>query len=106
MTAVRAPQASGLSEWMGKQMEPLRFVSPAAITLILSLVVAVFTECTSNVATTTLFLPILASMVSDLPGAGGPWATPAQEAVNPGLCPGSLEGRRPSTLRRPGAPRP
>ncbi|XP_077603009.1 Na(+)/citrate cotransporter [Crocuta crocuta] len=55
-------EASGLSEWMGKQMEPLRFVSPAAITLILSLVVAVFTECTSNVATTTLFLPILASM--------------------------------------------
>ncbi|PNI37153.1 SLC13A5 isoform 11, partial [Pan troglodytes] len=35
---------------------------PAAITLILSLLIAVFTECTSNVATTTLFLPIFASM--------------------------------------------
>ncbi|XP_062967893.1 Na(+)/citrate cotransporter isoform X2 [Cynocephalus volans] len=55
-------EASGLSEWMGKQMEPLHAVSPAAITLILSLLVAVFTECTSNVATTTLFLPIFASM--------------------------------------------
>ncbi|XP_008588171.1 PREDICTED: solute carrier family 13 member 5 isoform X4 [Galeopterus variegatus] len=56
-------EASGLSEWMGKQMEPLHAVSPAAITLILSLLVAVFTECTSNVATTTLFLPIFASMI-------------------------------------------
>ncbi|XP_007521227.1 Na(+)/citrate cotransporter [Erinaceus europaeus] len=55
-------EASGLSEWMGKQMEPLHTVPPAAITLILSLLVAVFTECTSNVATTTLFLPIFASM--------------------------------------------
>ncbi|XP_006863351.1 PREDICTED: solute carrier family 13 member 5 isoform X4 [Chrysochloris asiatica] len=56
-------EASGLSEWMGKQMEPLHAVPPAAITLILSLLVAVFTECTSNVATTTLFLPIFASMM-------------------------------------------
>ncbi|XP_075415307.1 Na(+)/citrate cotransporter isoform X2 [Tenrec ecaudatus] len=55
-------EASGLSEWMGKQMEPLHAVPPAAISLILSLLVAVFTECTSNVATTTLFLPIFASM--------------------------------------------
>ncbi|XP_048966035.1 Na(+)/citrate cotransporter isoform X2 [Canis lupus baileyi] len=55
-------EASGLSEWMGKQMEPLHSVPPAAITLILSLLVAAFTECTSNVATTTLFLPIFASM--------------------------------------------
>ncbi|XP_027622783.1 solute carrier family 13 member 5 isoform X2 [Tupaia chinensis] len=55
-------EASGLSEWMGKQMEPLHAVPPTAITLILSLLVAVFTECTSNVATTTLFLPIFASM--------------------------------------------
>ncbi|XP_045680151.1 solute carrier family 13 member 5 isoform X2 [Phyllostomus hastatus] len=55
-------EVSGLSEWMGKQMEPLHAVPPAAITLILSSVIAVCTECTSNVATTTLFLPIFASM--------------------------------------------
>ncbi|XP_054431832.1 Na(+)/citrate cotransporter [Pteronotus mesoamericanus] len=55
-------EASGLSSWMGKQMEPLNAVPPAAISLILSSIVATFTECTSNVATTTLFLPILASM--------------------------------------------
>ncbi|XP_036982629.2 Na(+)/citrate cotransporter [Artibeus jamaicensis] len=55
-------EVSGLSEWMGKQMEPLHAVPPAAITLILSSTTAVLTECTSNVATTTLFLPIFASM--------------------------------------------
>uniref|UniRef100_A0A8C5XCC3 Solute carrier family 13 member 5 n=1 Tax=Microcebus murinus TaxID=30608 RepID=A0A8C5XCC3_MICMU len=55
-------EASGLSDWIGKQMEPLQVVSPAAITILSSLLVAVFTECTSNVATTTLFLPIYASM--------------------------------------------
>ncbi|KAM8818262.1 Na(+)/citrate cotransporter isoform 2-T2 [Rhynchonycteris naso] len=55
-------EVSGLSEWVGKQMEPLHTVSPTTITLILSLLVAAFTECTSNVATTTLFLPIFASM--------------------------------------------
>ena len=64
-----ASQASGLSEWMGKQMEPLHTVSPTAITLIMSSLIAVLTECTSNVATTTLFLPIFASMVSN--SAGG-----------------------------------
>ncbi|XP_016056448.1 PREDICTED: solute carrier family 13 member 5 [Miniopterus natalensis] len=55
-------EASGLSEWMGKQMEPLHVLPPALITLILSTLIAIFTECTSNVATTTLFLPIFASM--------------------------------------------
>uniref|UniRef100_A0A8C6QL02 Solute carrier family 13 (sodium-dependent citrate transporter), member 5 n=1 Tax=Nannospalax galili TaxID=1026970 RepID=A0A8C6QL02_NANGA len=56
-------ETSGLSEWMAKQMEPLSSVSPAAISLILTCLVAAATECTSNVATTTLFLPIFASMM-------------------------------------------
>lgn len=86
---------------MGEQMEPLHSVPPAAITLILSLLVAVFTECTSNVATTTLFLPIFASMVSDPPGRG-PLAVMAQEAAKLGPCPGSLKGRSPNTLCGPG----
>nr|KAF6417142.1 solute carrier family 13 member 5 [Molossus molossus] len=55
-------EVSGLSKWMGQQMEPLHVLPPAAISLILSLLIAVFTECTSNVATTTLFLPIFATM--------------------------------------------
>lgn len=57
-------QESGLSLWLGNQLTPLQNIPPAAIALLLCLLVATFTECTSNVATTTLFLPILASMVS------------------------------------------
>lgn len=57
-------QQSGLSEWLGEKLTPLEHIPPPATAFILCLLVAVFTECTSNVATTTLFLPILASMVS------------------------------------------
>ncbi|XP_028643112.1 solute carrier family 13 member 5 [Grammomys surdaster] len=59
-------ETSGLSEWMARQMEPLSSVRPAVITLILSCLVAMTTECTSNVATTTLFLPIFASMARSI----------------------------------------
>ncbi|XP_016057383.1 PREDICTED: solute carrier family 13 member 2 [Miniopterus natalensis] len=55
-------EASGLSGWLGEKLIPLQRVPPPAIVFILCLMVATFTECTSNVATTTLFLPILASM--------------------------------------------
>ncbi|KAJ3589026.1 hypothetical protein NHX12_009874 [Muraenolepis orangiensis] len=55
-------QESGLSRWLGDQMTPLHSIPPWAIVVILCLLVATFTECASNVATATLFLPILASM--------------------------------------------
>ncbi|KAM4699081.1 Na(+)/citrate cotransporter isoform 2-T3 [Discoglossus pictus] len=58
----KGSDASGLSHWLGQQMTPLHSIPPWAIAVILSLLIAVFTECTSNVATATLFLPILASM--------------------------------------------
>lgn len=45
-------------------MTPLQTIPPWAIAIILCLLIATFTECTSNVATATLFLPVLASMVS------------------------------------------
>uniref|UniRef100_A0A8D0GAR6 Solute carrier family 13 member 5 n=1 Tax=Sphenodon punctatus TaxID=8508 RepID=A0A8D0GAR6_SPHPU len=54
--------ASGLSKWLGDQMMPLHSVPSWAIAVILSLTIAVFTECTSNVATATLFLPVFASL--------------------------------------------
>ncbi|KAM4795671.1 Na(+)/citrate cotransporter [Rhinophrynus dorsalis] len=57
---------SGLSYWLGQQMTPLHTIPPWAIAIILSLMIAVFTECTSNVATATLFLPILASMAKSI----------------------------------------
>lgn len=57
-------QESGLSKWLGSKLTPLQSIPHPAIAFLLCLLIATFTECTSNVATTTLFLPILASMVS------------------------------------------
>nr|XP_006212023.1 solute carrier family 13 member 2 [Vicugna pacos] len=58
----KGSEASGLSKWLGDKLTPLESVPSPAIAFILCLLTATFTECTSNVATTTLFLPILASM--------------------------------------------
>ncbi|XP_003277160.2 solute carrier family 13 member 2 isoform X2 [Nomascus leucogenys] len=58
----KGSERSSLSEWLGNKLTPLQSVPAPAIAIILSLLVAVFTEFTSNVATTTIFLPILASM--------------------------------------------
>ncbi|XP_036392577.1 solute carrier family 13 member 5-like isoform X1 [Megalops cyprinoides] len=58
----RGSELSGLSRWLGNQMTPLHNIPPWAIAVVLCLLIATFTECTSNVATATLFLPILASM--------------------------------------------
>ncbi|XP_060114829.1 Na(+)/citrate cotransporter [Heteronotia binoei] len=55
-------EASGLSKWLGNQMTPLNTIPPWSISIVLCLVIAVFTECTSNVATATLFLPVFASL--------------------------------------------
>ncbi|XP_061902680.1 solute carrier family 13 member 2-like [Entelurus aequoreus] len=55
-------EVSGLSTWLGESLAPLENIPPFAISLLLTLLVATFTECSSNVAATTLFLPILASM--------------------------------------------
>ncbi|XP_004605084.2 solute carrier family 13 member 2 [Sorex araneus] len=58
----KGSEKSGLSKWLGNKLTPLQSIPHPAIAFILCLLVATFTECTSNVATTTLFLPILASM--------------------------------------------
>ncbi|XP_053279638.1 Na(+)/citrate cotransporter [Pleuronectes platessa] len=58
----KGSEVSGLSKWIGDQMTPLQSIPPWAIAIILCLLIATFTECTSNVATATLFLPVLASM--------------------------------------------
>ncbi|XP_034539789.1 solute carrier family 13 member 2 [Notolabrus celidotus] len=55
-------EESGLSKWLGESLAPLEKIPPYAISMLLCLLVATFTECSSNTATTTLFLPILASM--------------------------------------------
>ncbi|NXI59680.1 S13A2 protein, partial [Chloroceryle aenea] len=58
----KGSEESGLSAWLGSKLTPLQQIPHPAIVLLLCLLIATFTECTSNVATTTLFLPILASM--------------------------------------------
>ncbi|XP_074046610.1 Na(+)/citrate cotransporter isoform X2 [Macrotis lagotis] len=55
-------EVSGLSEWMGEQMEPLKALPPTILVILLTSLIASFTEYTSNIATATLFLPIFASM--------------------------------------------
>ncbi|XP_062340958.1 solute carrier family 13 member 2 [Osmerus eperlanus] len=57
-------EESGLSMWLGDSLSPLQSIPPFAISLLLCLLVGTFTECSSNTATTTLFLPILASMAT------------------------------------------
>ncbi|XP_075024808.1 solute carrier family 13 member 2 [Calonectris borealis] len=58
----KGSEESGLSSWLGTKLTPLQQIPHPAIAFLLCLLIATFTECTSNVATTTLFLPILASM--------------------------------------------
>ncbi|XP_056414385.1 Na(+)/citrate cotransporter isoform X2 [Hyla sarda] len=62
----KGSDAAGLSTWLGEQMTFLHNIPAWAIAIILSLMIAVFTECASNVATATLFLPILASMAKSI----------------------------------------
>ncbi|XP_061752917.1 Na(+)/citrate cotransporter-like isoform X2 [Nerophis ophidion] len=58
----KGSEESGLSRWLGEQMAPLHSIPPWAVVVVLCLLIATFTECASNVATATLFLPIVASM--------------------------------------------
>ncbi|KAI5098935.1 solute carrier family 13 member 5, partial [Silurus meridionalis] len=58
----KGSEESGLSRWIGNQLTPLHTIPPWAIAIVLCLLISTFTECTSNVATATLFLPVLASM--------------------------------------------
>ncbi|KAJ8257089.1 hypothetical protein COCON_G00192410 [Conger conger] len=60
----RGSETSGLSQWLGDSLSPLKEIPPFAISLLLCMLVGTFTECSSNTATTTLFLPILASMAT------------------------------------------
>ncbi|XP_042194581.1 solute carrier family 13 member 5-like isoform X2 [Callorhinchus milii] len=59
-------EASGLSKWLGNQLNPLKTIPHWGIVIILCLLISIFTEFTSNTATATLFLPILASLAVKL----------------------------------------
>jgi sodium-dependent dicarboxylate transporter 2/3/5 len=53
---------SGLSTWLGGQMEGLSGLPPLAIVLAVCLLITFLTELTSNTATTQMALPVLAAV--------------------------------------------
>ncbi|XP_041081170.1 solute carrier family 13 member 3-like isoform X1 [Polyodon spathula] len=55
-------EESGLSSWIGGQLKPLESVPPPLAVLLVTVVVACFTELASNTATIIIFLPILAEL--------------------------------------------
>nr|XP_018667381.1 solute carrier family 13 member 2-like [Ciona intestinalis] len=57
---------SGFSEWLGDQLIFLGGIETWAICLIVTIVVCLFTECSSNVATASIFVPILAQLAQSL----------------------------------------
>ncbi|KAG2461678.1 S13A3 protein, partial [Polypterus senegalus] len=55
-------QESGLSLWIGSRLQPLESVPPGVAVLLITLVIASFTEFASNTATIIIFLPVLAEL--------------------------------------------
>lgn len=58
--------ATGLSEWLGRQLTPLGNLPTIALIGCVCIMVTFLTEFTSNVATTTTLLPILMSLAATL----------------------------------------
>lgn len=56
-------QQSHLSDWLGSQLKVLGKLPHPVIALFISAMVASVTEIMSNIATTTLFLPVLRDLV-------------------------------------------
>uniref|UniRef100_A0A8C1JTC1 Solute carrier family 13 member 4 n=1 Tax=Cyprinus carpio TaxID=7962 RepID=A0A8C1JTC1_CYPCA len=59
-------KVSGLSMWIGRQLEPMSGLPPWAVTLLACLLVSAVTEFASNPATLTVFLPILSALSETL----------------------------------------
>ncbi|CAO2577680.1 Na(+)/dicarboxylate cotransporter 3 [Lemmus lemmus] len=55
-------EESGLSAWIGGQLHPLEHVPPVVAVLLITAVIAFFTEFASNTATIIIFLPVLAEL--------------------------------------------
>ena len=54
--------SSGLAAWLGDQLKLIQGVSPLIIVIVITLFVLFLTEITSNTATATMILPILATL--------------------------------------------
>uniref|UniRef100_A0A3P8WIL1 Solute carrier family 13 member 4 n=1 Tax=Cynoglossus semilaevis TaxID=244447 RepID=A0A3P8WIL1_CYNSE len=59
-------KVSGLSMWIGRQLEPMSGLPPWTVTLLACLLVSAVTEVASNAATLTVFLPILSALSETL----------------------------------------
>uniref|UniRef100_A0A3Q3JA41 Solute carrier family 13 member 4 n=1 Tax=Monopterus albus TaxID=43700 RepID=A0A3Q3JA41_MONAL len=59
-------KVSGLSVWIGRQLEPMNGLPPWAVTLLACLLMSAVTEFASNPATLTVFLPILSALSETL----------------------------------------
>ncbi len=59
-------QESGLTEWVGMQLTVLQGVSPILIVGVVALTMTFLTEVTSNTASTTMMLPVLAATAQAL----------------------------------------
>ncbi|KAI5094252.1 solute carrier family 13 member 4 isoform X1 [Silurus meridionalis] len=59
-------KVSGLSMWIGRQLEPMSGLPLWAVTLLACLLVSAVTEFASNPATLTVFLPILSALSETL----------------------------------------
>lgn len=59
-------QESGLSVWIGGRLHPLEGVPPPVAVILITIVIALFTEFASNTATIIIFLPVLAELVRQL----------------------------------------
>ncbi|MBZ8175558.1 SLC13 family permease [Staphylococcus delphini] len=55
-------QQSGLAAWLGEQLTLLKGVSPIIIVVVITVFILFLTEITSNTATATMILPILATL--------------------------------------------
>ncbi|KAH0619129.1 hypothetical protein JD844_018819 [Phrynosoma platyrhinos] len=55
-------QESGLSIWIGGRLDPLENLPPAVAVILITIVIALFTEFASNTATIIIFLPVLAEL--------------------------------------------
>lgn len=62
LSIAAAFQSSGLAEWLGNQLTGVSELPLFAIILIVALVVNFLTEVTSNVATASIMLPVLAAL--------------------------------------------
>ena len=55
---------SGLGDWLGEALSPLRFVHPLAVALVLVAIVVLITEFASNVAAASGIIPVVAGVIA------------------------------------------